>query len=61
MLDRNLKVMWRSTGRIPDTVPTNVEKVLARAGSGYIAMSYGEIYEARDGIVQLVQIKGSSQ
>ena len=59
MLDRNLNVVWRSRERIPDTKPTNVEKILARAGSGYISMSHGEIYEARDGTLHVVQPKAS--
>jgi len=58
MLDRNLNVLWKSSYRIPDnpaTEPSNVEKVLARDGRGYVSMTQGEIYEASDGVVRLVQ------
>ncbi len=61
MLDRNLNVLWRTPDRIPDAEPTNVEKVLIRAGTGYVSMSYGEVYEARDGILHLVQPKAHPQ
>lgn len=60
MLDRNLNVLWRTDDRIPDRgsgEPTNVEKVLARAGIGYVSMSQGEVYEASDGRLRRVQPK----
>ena len=58
MLDRNLNVVWRTKDRIPDRgpgEPTNVEKALARGGIGYVSMSQGEVYEARDGTLRRVQ------
>ncbi len=60
ILDRNLNVVWRTKDRIPDRgpgEPTNVEKVLARGGIGYVSMSQGEVYEARDGTLRRVQPK----
>ena len=58
MLDRDLHVLWKTTGRIPDhhpDEPSNVEKVLTRAGKGYISMIHGEIYQASDGVLRIIQ------
>lgn len=60
MLDRDLNILWKTADRVPDNPagePTNIEKVLARSGSGFVSMSFGEIYEARDGALRLVQRK----
>lgn len=52
LLDHDLKVVWRTRERVP---AGDVEKALFHAGVGYISMSFGEIYEARDGVLQLAQ------
>jgi photosystem II stability/assembly factor-like uncharacterized protein len=60
MLDRDLNVLWKTADRVPDNPPgepTNIEKVLARSGKGFVSMSFGEIYEASDGVLRLVQRK----
>lgn len=60
MLDRDLNVLWKTADRVPDNPagePTNIEKVLARSGKGFVSMSFGEIYEASDGGLRLVQQK----
>jgi hypothetical protein len=55
MLDRDLRVLWKSDERIPAVSATDVEKVLARDGVGYVSLSHGEIYQAREGHLVLVQ------
>jgi hypothetical protein len=61
MLDRNLHVLWRSQERIPEAVASDVEQVLARAGVGYVSMSHGDIYEARDGTLRRVQPRAAGR
>ena len=54
MLDRNLNVIWRTEGRVPDSSPSDVVKLVASGGVGYVSMIHGEIFEARDGKLTLV-------
>jgi hypothetical protein len=61
MLDPDLGVVWQTRERVTDSRPTNIEKVLARDGVGYVSMSQSTIYEARDGVLRLVHPKGSSR
>ena len=58
VLDPNLAVVWRSEDRIPVADATNVEKILAHGGIGYVSLSNGSVYEARDGTLQLVRPQG---
>jgi hypothetical protein len=53
-LDRDLGVLWQSEDRIPYSWPTNIEKVLARDGVGFVCMSRGAVYEARAGLLSEV-------
>lgn len=54
MLDRDLNLIWRTEGRVPDTRDDYVNKLLARDGIGYVSMGHGQVYEARDGRLTLV-------
>ena len=60
MMDRNLIVLWTSHSRILDAKPTNIEKVLARDGVGFVSMSSGDVYEARAGVLELVRPRAGS-
>jgi hypothetical protein len=59
MLDRSLNEIWRTEGRVPDSSPSDVVKLVASGGVGYVSMIHGEIYEARDGTLALVPSQGS--
>jgi photosystem II stability/assembly factor-like uncharacterized protein len=50
MLDAQLKVIWQCRDKIAP--PDDIEGVLARDGVGYVWMSGGTIYEARDGTLR---------
>jgi len=57
MLDSNLNVLWRTQDRIPGGNENAVEKVLARDGTGFVSITKSDVYEARDGVLQLVRPK----
>jgi hypothetical protein len=57
MLDSNLNVLWRTKDRIPGGNENDVEKVLARDGTGFVSVTSSEVYEARNGVLQLVRPK----
>lgn len=59
MLDRDLRVLWRTQERVQKTDPPDVEKLVATDGVGYVSMGHGQIYEARDGTLRLVKPVGS--
>ena len=50
MLDAQLKVIWQCRDKIAH--PDAIEGILARDGVGYVWMSGGTIYEARDGTLR---------
>jgi hypothetical protein len=58
MLDRELRMVWRTSDRIPSSRSRDVEEVVAHAGTGWVTMSQGEIYEARDGRLRVVRPGG---
>jgi len=60
VLDSGLRELWRSADRVPDGRPSNIEKVLARDGVGYVSMSNGAIYAARDGVLRRARPKTSA-
>ena len=51
-LDARLEVVQPIEGQIPPARPTNIEKILAWNGLGFVSMSHGDIYVARDGWLQ---------
>jgi len=57
MLDSNLTVLWRTKDRIPGGNENDVEKVLARDGTGFVSVTSSKVYEARNGVLQLVRPK----
>ena len=59
-LDRDLGVLWQSEDRIPYSWPTNIEKVLARDGVGFVCMSRGAVYEARAGLLSEVRPRATA-
>jgi hypothetical protein len=48
MLDRDLAVLWKTNDGIPSK-DAKVESLVATNAAGFVTMSFGEIYEARDG------------
>lgn len=54
LLDRDLKFLWRTADRVPDTRDAYVDKIVAHDGIGYVSMGHGQVYEARDGKLTLV-------
>jgi hypothetical protein len=50
MLDAQLNVIWQCREKIAN--PTDIEGILAQDGVGYVWMSRGTIYEARDGTLR---------
>ena len=57
MLDSSLNVLWRTKDRIPGGDQNDVEKVLARDGTGFVSITSSDVYEARNGMLQLVHPK----
>jgi len=57
MLDSNLNVLWRSKDHVPGGNENEVEKVLARDGTGFVSVTSSDIFEARNGVLQRVHPK----
>lgn len=57
MLDSNLNVLWRTKNRIPGGNENEVEKVIARDGTGFVSVTNSDVFEARNGVLQRVHPK----